>query len=85
MNTSVVIKNSVDADFNNINNIDGIEEIGILTSAYYGIYVKLKNGVVYNLTCSKVLPSALEYQIDEYGLLTNSEKYKCFSEVKKYI
>lgn len=85
MSISDVIKNNVDEDFNNITNIGQIIDIGMLTSAYYGIYVKLNNGIVYNLTCKKVLPSYLEYQIDEFGLLTNSEKYKCFSEVKKYI
>jgi len=85
MSISDVIKNNVDEDFNNITNVGQITDIGMLTSAYYGIYVKLNNGVVYNLTCKKVLPSYLEYQIDEFGLLTNSEKYKCFSEIKKYI
>jgi len=82
---SIVIKNNVDEEFNNITDINQIIDIGMLTSAYYGIYVKLNDGVIYNLTCKKVLPSWLEYQIDEFGLLTNSEKYKCFNEVKKYI
>lgn len=85
MNSSTVIRDKVDVEFNNIADITLVSSISVLSSAYYGICITLVDGVEYHLTCKKGLPASLEYQIDEYSLLSNSEKYKCFSNLKKYI
>lgn len=79
------IRDKVDGYFNSIGDMSLISEIGLLSSANYGIYVKLTNGIEYHLSCKQVIPSKLEYEMDEFNLLSNSEKYKCFSSIKKYV